>query len=217
MKIIAIDLPDAETAAAATTVMSHPIEGNKVTRFNEARDAIKLATETINELRPDLLKVGMQVVFEYNCDNATPVSSVNLTEDKTGEIVQFSWSKKNNKNNHKQVATQFEAIRNVDGKKVNVNDYTHWVPVADFDVSVFMVKDEFDKERYAAYMEALEEVSTRFGVKNPLTCVKVLEPRADFHTRRWQDFDLKTNLAIQVVLPTTLTLEAIRPEPKSKK
>ena len=62
----------------------------------------------------------------------------------------------------------------------------------------------------------LTAVATKFEVDNPLSCGKVLKPKADFHERRWQQFDLETNLQLQTVLPTQVNLKPIRPDKSEK-
>lgn len=215
-KLADISLPDAAPTKARSTIKTVAVSGDVVTRFNEARDQIDKATEVINELKPTLVDEGLDAVFQHNCEHAADpkaiISSVNLTDEETGEVCQFTWSRKNLKNNAKQVDAEFKRVRTVDGKKADINAYAGYEVVAAFDTDVFMVEGQFNRERYDAFMAALDAVSATFQVTNPLTCGKVLKPKADFHARRWQDFDFDTNLQLQTVLPTQVSLEPIRPE-----
>lgn len=221
-KLADIDLPVADAKKAKSNIKSVPVEGDIVTRFNEARDQIDKATELINELKPDLHEAGLQAVFEHNVEHADDpkqiISSVNLLDESNGEIVQFSWSRKNLKNDPKQVVAEFKGVRRVDGKKADINEYAAYAVVAKFDDKVFIVDGKFSQTRYDAFMAALDTVSAKLKVENPLSCGKVLLPKADFHERRWSEFDVETNLAIHSVLPTQVSLEPIRPEkPEDKK
>ena len=216
-KLANINLPDATSKKAKSTIKTIAVEGDIVTRFNEARDQIDKATEVIEELKPDLRDAGLEAVFSHNHEHAGDskalISSVNLTDLKSGEIVQFSWTRKNLKNNAKQVNEEFKHLRTVAGKKADINDYAGYTVLAEFDTKVFNDENgKFSQDRYDAYIKALCEVSEKFRVMCPLSCSKVLKPKADFHDRRWQDFDVETNLAIQTVMPTQVNLEPIRIE-----
>lgn len=219
-KLADIDLPEADAKKAKTTIKTVPVPGDIVTRFNEARDQIDKATEVINELKPDLHDAGLQAVFTHNVEHADDpkqiISSVNLLDSASGEIVQFSWSRKNLKNDPKQVSTEFKGIRRTDGKKADINDYAAYAPVTKFDEKVFIVDGKFSQQRYDAFMAALNTVAAKFKVENPLSCGKVLLPKPDFHEKRWAEFDVETNRVLHTVLPTQVSLEPIRPEKKKE-
>ena len=214
-KLTSIDLPDADTKKSSNNIPSVPVEGDTVTRYNEACDQIDKAEAVINELKPVLHEVGLQAVFEHNVAHASEpkeiLSSVNLT-DSEGEVCQLSWTRKDLKNDKAQVQAEFNRLRTVEGKKADVNEFAGFEPVAKFDAKVFVVDGKFDEKRYKAFMDAIAKVAKGFNVDNPLSCTKVLKPKPDFHDRRWQVFDVEANLAIQTVLPTQVNLKPIRPE-----
>ncbi len=228
-KLTGINLPDATDKKARKTIPTVALEsdtGDVVKRYNEARDAKDQADALMKELAPTMLKAGVLAVFDNNCENARDpkkiISSVNLVdkpldgapyvpEDKQ-ELCMMSWTKKDLKNDPKMVEAQFARLRTTADKLANVNNYATFEPVAEFDGGVFMVGGKFNQERYDTIMEALNEVSEQLGVPNPLSCSKVLKPKADFHEIRWALFDLEANLAIQTVLPTQINLKPIRPE-----
>ena len=90
--------------------------------------------------------------------------------------------------------------------------------VSKFDAKVFFTANKagelkFDDAKYKAFVDAIATVAKKLGVAMPLTSVKVLVPKADFHDRRFADFDVETNKQLSGVLPTSLSLEAIRPTP----
>jgi hypothetical protein len=229
-KLTSIDIPDVADKKAKTTIPTVYVPGDTVARFNEARDQVDKATEVMNELKPTLIEAGLQAVFEHNSahagDSKAQISSVNLKdrlpddEEATAtdvaeamqEVCMFSWTRKDLKNNPKQVEAEFNRLRRQDGKKANINDYAGYEIVAQFNTEVFMVDGKFNRERYDAFIEALKEVSEKFEVDMPLSCAKVLKPKADFHDKRWQDFDVESNIVLQTVLPTQCNLKPIRPE-----
>jgi len=220
-KLTSINIPDVADKKAKTTIPTVFVDGDTVTRFNEARDQVDKATEVMNELKPVLQEAGLLAVFTHNCEHADDpkaiLSSVNLMdkadeETTPTEVCMFSWTKKNMGNNAKAVEAEFARTLTADGKKANVNNYVGYEIAASFDTAVFMVNGKFNQERYEAFMEALTAVSERFEVANPLSCGKVLKPKPDFHEKRWTQFDLETNLALQTVLPTQVNLKPIRPD-----
>lgn len=214
-KLTSIDLPDADTKKSSNNIPTIEVDGDTVTRYNEACDQMDKAEAVINELKPVLHEAGLQAVFEHNVGHADDpkaiLSSVNLT-DSEGEVCQFSWTRKDLKNNAEQADAEFRRLRRADGKKADVNEFAGFEPVAKFDAKVFMVDGAFDKKRYNAFMQAIAKVAKSFNVDNPLSCIKVLKPKPDFHDRRWQAFDVEANLVIQTVLPTQVNLKPIRPE-----
>jgi hypothetical protein len=230
-KLTSIGLPDAASKKAKVKIPTVFVLGDVVTRFNEARDQVDKATEVMTELKPTLIEAGLQAVFEHNIkhadDSKAQISSVNLMDkppeedteakalaDSLKQTCMFSWTRKDLKNDFNQVDAEFKRLRTVDGKRTNVNDYVVFMPVADFDSSVFMVDGKFSEERYTAFMNALNEVSAKFEVDNPLSCGQVLAPKPDFHDKRWKTFDVESNIAIQSVLPTQCNLKPVRPEAK---
>lgn len=221
-KLTSIDLPDLDDKKSKTNIPSVVVPGDIVARYNEARDQMDKAEEVINELKPDLIEAGLQAVFEHNTAHAgNPkeiISSVNLQaeadpDDATApvEVCMFSWTKKDLKNNYKQVDAEFKRLRTTDGKKADINQFAGFEVVAKFDTAVFMVDGKFSNERYQAFMTALADVAAKFEVDNPLSCGKVLVPKPDFHEKRWSIFDVESNIAIQAVLPTQCNLKPVRP------
>jgi hypothetical protein len=214
-KLTSINLPDADTKKARNNTIEIRVEGDVVARFNEARDQMDKAETVITELRPTLIEAGLDAVFNHNAEHKAEakglIASVNLT-DEEGEIVQFSWSKKYLKFDPAQANEEFNRLRTLDGKKANINDYVGYEPVASFDAKVFVVDGKFSQKRYDAIMKAMTAVAAELGVDNPLSCGKVAKPKPEFHEKRWQMFDVESNLALQTVMPASTSLESIRPE-----
>lgn len=227
-KLKDIDLPEQTETKAKSAIPVVYVDGEDVVaRYNEAKTKLDDATATMNELKPTLQKAGLEAVFKHNCENAAVpsklISSVNLKDKLPDgadaaalaaalqEVCMFTWMRKDTANDPKQVEAKFNSVVTLEGKKANINNYAEFEVVASFNTEVFKVNGKFNQERYDAYIEALKEVSERFEVEMPLTCGKVLKPKADFHDRRWKTFDLDTNLELHSVLPTQCNLKPIRP------
>lgn len=229
-KLSNINIPDVANKKAKNTIPTVHVPGDAVTRYNEARALVDKGTETMNELKPILLKTGLEAVFTHNSANAADpkalISSVNLMDgvpdedtataetlaDALKEVCMFTWTKKDTACDAKQVDEEFKRIVTLEGRKANINNYVAYEVVASFDTSVFKVDGKFNQERYDAYIEALKDVSEKFGVDMPLSCGKVLKPKPDFHERRWRVFDVETNLQLQAVLPTQCNLKPVKSE-----
>lgn len=218
-KLTSINLPEVAKKPSKQSIPTVTVPGDIVVQYNAARDQKDRAEEAIKDLSPYLIEAGLAAVFKHNTAHANNpkaiVSSVNLQSEPSesnGEVETclFTWTKKDTRNDAEQAIKQFERVRTVDGKKVNVNDYIAWSVVATFDTSVFAVDGKFSTERYDAFTKALEQVSERFGVTNPLSCGKVLKPVPDFHEKRWSAFDAETNKELQTVLPTQCNLKPVR-------
>jgi len=209
------------------------LEGDTVQRFNDAKDQIAKAEKVIEALAPDLIQRGLRAVFKHNIahsDNTDEqISSVRLQDaptkpakeakpDEKVESVMFTWSKRNTKCNSKKVEAFFSELARVPTLlfKLVRSNYADWVTEAEFNTDVFIDPQtkKFDPKRYDAFVAALDEVAAKYKVANPLSVSKVMKPTADFHTRRFKDFGLETNVTLTQVLPTTVQLEPERPAPE---
>lgn len=228
-KLSNIALPDATDKASRKNIPTIEVEseaGDMIARYNAAKDAKDQAEAYMKEMAPKLQAIGVTAVFDNNCEHAKDpkkiISSVNLADklpedavplpDEKREKLMCSWTKKDMKNDPATVEAQFCKLRTTADRLANINNYAAFEPVAEFDSEVFLVGGKFNQERYDTIMQALDEVSQELGVPNPLSCSKVLRPKADFHTIRWAMFDLEANLKIQAVLPTQINLKPIRPD-----
>jgi hypothetical protein len=223
-------LKEKTSARAAKDIPVIELEGDVVQRFNEAKDQIAKAEQVIEALTPDLIERGLRAVFKHNIARSgntdEQISSVRLRdvaekpvkEAEKVETVLFSWTRKNKKCNSKNVETFFRelALLPTTGPKIVRSNYADWAVVSEFNTDVFLdpKTGKFSQERYDAFVKALNEVSEKLKVVNPLSTSKVMMPAADFHTRRFKDFNLETNIALTGVLPTTVQLEPERPAPE---
>jgi hypothetical protein len=182
---------------------------------------------------PDLIERGLRAVFKHNIARSgntdEQISSVRLQdkaekpdkaakEEEKVETALFTWTRKNTKCNSKNVETFFRelALLPAEGPKIVRSNYADWAVVSEFNTDVFIdpKTGKFSQERYEAFVKALEGVSQKLDVVNPLSTSKVMVAVADFHTRRFKDFNLETNVTLTQVLPTTVKLESERPAPE---
>lgn len=223
------DIPFEAPTKSESKIMTVPVKGDIVSRYAAACDAVTQAEAIKTELAPQLQEIGVRAVFSHNMEvSATPkamISSVNLV-DKTHEDdaetvdrVMCSWVRKDLKNDPNAVKAMFATIAATKGVKKAEQpnywqNYCEEVVSAKFDAKVFNGKDgKFDRSRYDLFVKALEAVCKQLGVPMPLTPTKVIAPKEGFHDRRFQDFDLETNMLLAAVLPTSTALKAIRATP----
>jgi len=212
LKDIDVVSADKKSSSAVPTV---DMPDDVVTRYVEAVGTIKRAEEVVKRLKPLLVERGLSEVFYHNCEHPDSekerISSVNL-RDSEGNRVQFTWSVKPTACELDEVKDLFAQVRNKEARKVDINDYVGYNLVASFDTSVFYVNGVFNKDHYEVFIGALERAAAALRVANPLTCGKVLQMKEALNQRRWADFDYETNLKIQEVLPTSVSLKALAKE-----
>ena len=214
-KLKSIPLPDANETSSSKQTETIIIDSGAVNAYCRASDAVKAAQEIMEEHKEALVRAGLKHIFAHNCAHAdnpdAQVSTVKLQDSDTSEALNVIWSRKNNKMTASTVESAFKRMLTTKGKRPDINEYVAEMPEAEFDASVFMADGVFDEDVYLAFTLEIADIATRLGVKNPLTCKKVAEPKADFHDRRWIDFSPADNLALQKVMPTTVMLKPVRP------
>ncbi len=196
------------------------VDEDPVRAYVVAAAEAKKAQARMKEIEPYLKEVGLRDIFETNTGKGSKdlIASVRLVDvpepgvEQVGppEAVLMSVKDQYAAFDNEQVTAILGTVTTVDGKPAKVEDYLGWAVSADFNVKVFNdpATGKFSAERFKAFRDALEEVAGQFGVKNPLECGKVRTVAEDFHQRRFVDFKLETNLALQTVLPATTALKA---------
>jgi hypothetical protein len=218
-QLVDIDIPEAEPASKKNVIPVIPVEGDTVTRYNEASDQMKASKAVMDELRAELVQKGLEYLFAQNVINpAKPMQSVRLmTVDAdlpdNNETLTVTWTKKAVKCVPAAVKDWFAKVKTVLGKVADINLYTEWVVTAKFDTSIFNnpKTGKFDRARYDKVQIALIDVAAELGADNPVTCGKVLVPTDAFNEgKRWSDFTAEQNMELTDVLPTVVTLEPVR-------
>jgi hypothetical protein len=196
------------------------VPGGIIARYVDACDRETAAKAEKEEMAADLVVKGLRRVFAHNCENpGAPLASVNLVSAEESEEldvskrerVQFSWSVKNLKNDPAHAAAVIASLVDKNGKPVDPKSCVEWQLAAEFDTNVFKVEGKFNEARAKRIIEALKIVSEELGIENPVSFTKTLVPKADFQEKRFERFDLETNLTIFSVLPNGTTLKPIRP------
>lgn len=213
-KLKTLDLPETSAPSAEPPVVT--VAGSSVADYAKASEEMTRAKKTLERLRPDLLKAGLQAIFEHNCacsevPEQQVQSAVLLAGADASKRVRCTWTRKDSAPTvpAAELEQHFETLETRAGTVPNVNRYVAYVPQAAFDTSVFMVGGTFNQERYNDFMAALDTVSRKHKVENPLSLSQVLQTKPDFHVRRWRVFDAETNLKLHKLLPTTVSLTAL--------
>lgn len=191
------------------------VEGDYPSRYNEASAIKKAAEGLMDELRPLLLPDAIAEIYRHN--NERPwdaISSVKLQDDDES-VLRVTFMAKYSVVGASVAESFFDQIKMRDGSKPNINNYLARAMQASFDSSVFLGPDgKFDEKRYAKFVAAVEKVAKELGTTNPLSAQEVVTPLPDFHSRRWLDFDVKTNQQISEVIKNQTNLT---PQPKAAK
>jgi len=158
-------------------------KGDICSRFNTAKENLKVAEAVVKELEPELKAKALPNLFEFNVANPNnPISSVKLV-DSTDSVVRISFTKKYSAANADLTEQVFE------GLGADINEYVQRTVKVAFDNKVFLDKDgNFSEKVYDAFKKAIDEVSKKLNVESPLTGKEVVEPKPNFHDIRWEAF-----------------------------
>jgi hypothetical protein len=191
------------------------IEGDAVSRYNEASAVEKEAKALMEDLKPLMRPDAMAVIYRHNNDRPwDPLASVKLQDDKD-EILRVTFANKYPGVAPAVAEALFQTIRTKDGKQPDINLYLSRTLVGAFDSGAFLGQDgRFDQKRYQKLHDALEAASRELGIENPLSTSEIVQPVPDFHGRRWLDFDLPTNRRISEVIPNQTSFV---PQPNAAK
>ncbi|MBV5345421.1 MAG: hypothetical protein JZU63_07775 [Rhodoferax sp.] len=181
------------------------VEGDYPSRYNEAAAIKKSAEELMIDLKPVMLPSALAELFRNNADRPwDAISSVKL-QDAAQEVTRVTFMNKYSNTTAPVVEALFGEIKKKDGKRPDINDYCTRSMVGKFNSAAFQGPDgKFSQERYDEIREALAEVSIRLGIENPLSTEEVVQVLPDFNSRRWMDFDEKTNARITEVIPNQI-------------
>ena len=215
-----IDLPEAKPKSSKKEIPVLPVDGDTVRRYNAAYDAFKDADATMKELRAELITRGLTHIFEHNIAHAdspdAQIQSVRLAnicadDQEEPEVLTVTWTKKALKMAKDVVTNWFTTARNKAGSLVNLNKYTEYEIEAEFNTAIFYdARGKFSANRYNQVVDALKDVAEQLGAQPPLSCSKVLKPTEAAPSLRFQDFNLRQNLALTTVMPTQVTIEPVR-------
>ena len=189
-----------------------------ISRYNAAADRAKQAEGVMAEIAPKLTAEGLSYVFSHNCacrtDTKKQIKSVNLVEvqdDGTQEVVQFTWSTRAGKIDEEVIKAHFTDLSTIEGKEANPNQYAEWVINAEFDKKALLdSKGKFMQARFDRFKKALDEAAAELGIENPLTFNKEFKVTKEANDLRFQQFTPAQNMELHLVLPTSTSLEPVR-------
>jgi len=212
-RAVAADASDSKKSSIPTAV----IEGDLVSSFNDAIRRKKEAEDDANECREEVLKAGVPLLIAHNTDHADhPVASIVITDAEESSLrLTFM---------NKYQALTPDAAEELcktlaDGDEVpDVNQYFQEVVKPVLDVGIFYVSGKFDDGVFNAYQAAITRVTSELiargklmpGTPSPLLGKRVVEPKPDFHQRRWVDFNSDAQQkTIYKHVPNTVTLTPV--------
>lgn len=192
------------------------IVGDVVKQYNAASAAKKAAEDVMEDLRPEIVEVGVGAVLENNVGApGNPVASAKLV-DETGASTMVSFTAKYSALGD---ASKVENLENffssLDGDVMDsdINHYVQETLLAKFDCKVFLDQvGVFSKLKYDKYRLAIERVARELADPCPLEVSKVLVPLEGFHEKRWAAFpDVELQKQLAEVLPNVVTVKPIAP------
>jgi hypothetical protein len=184
------------------------IEGDLVAQYNAADKQLKAAKAVMDDLKPEILEVGLNEIFSRSCrDPINPTPTVKLQDD-SGKVLRVEFTKRYGQvaeANLESVEDLFEGLKGEDGKPVDINTYLQETVDAEFDSSVFLSADgTFQQRVYDEFRKAIEAVSKRLGVDCPLNTKKVVTPKEKFHVERFHRFpDPGLQMQLSGLIPNT--------------
>lgn len=174
-----------------------------LTEFNLAKAAQKDAENRVKQFRPLVEDVVVKEWLRANVNNAgngDVITSIKFT-DANGSELRVTGMNKYSAAAVEPVEALFEDLDQ------NVNDFVQFTLEGHFDSTAFIDEaGSFDEARYKAFKTAIDKVATELGIPSPLTAVKVLKPKDEFHNVRWAKFNLAQQIKIFKAMPNQITL-----------
>lgn len=196
------------------------IEGDLMKQFIVADKQVKDGKALMEDLRPDILEIGLDAVFTRSCKRPTsPTTTVKIQDDE-GEVVQFQFVNKYGAIPDTDAADElFDTIVNGDGETVDINYFVQETVKATFSDKVFYdAEGNFTQAIYDKFRLAIGRVAKELGVDNPLETEKVVIPKAVFHEERFKTFPkAETQVRLFEVMPNQVRLVPVTVKGNGKK
>lgn len=205
LKTIETTVVPAQKKAAKSKVPEVRVSGHRITEFAKAKHAEKEAKATVAELEPEIRRIAVAKYLSSRCGSAPIDSSSIKLEDDYGSVVRFDFKDQYKVADPVAVEALFEAEFAKD-----CNDYVQEVMEVKFDNSVFLdAKGEFSQDRFNRFNAAIAAAAAALQVPNPLSSVRKVVPKINFHARRFVDFDKEENSRIFETLPNTVAFSVL--------
>ena len=182
LKSLKVAVPE-KTATKKDEIPAFEVAGNVCSRFNKAKADLKDAEAVVAELEPVVKGVALPNLFEFNVGNPNnPTTSVKIV-DGSGAVVRVSFTKRYS-------AAEVDAAEaTFAGLGADINLYVQRTVKVAFDNKVFIGADgAFSEKTFNAFKKAIDETAKKLGVASPLSGKEVVEPKPDFHEKRWEAF-----------------------------
>jgi len=187
-------------------------EAQLLTEFNKARAAFKAAEAQVKDLEPQVKKAGVREWIKANVANSPRevVTSIKLI-DANGSETRLTGMDKYPMADSTPLAALFEddgPLSKTNGDEpTDINDYVQFTLRASFNSKVFLNNaGDFDEKIYLLFKKAIDDVAAKLKVPSPIDAVKVLQPKPDFHQKRWGLFNVVQQVQLFDVLPNQVTL-----------
>jgi hypothetical protein len=166
------------------------IEGDLIKQYNSADGQAKAAKAVMEDLRPEILELGLREIFERSVAHPKEPSLTVKLQDEQAEVLRVQFTAR-----YLQVADLegaeelFGSLRGPDGKPVDINDYLQETVAAKFNCGVFLDTDgKFQQTVYDKFRTAIERVASQLKVPCPLETTKEVRPLPSLHEKRWEAF-----------------------------
>jgi hypothetical protein len=179
------------------------------TQYNKAAEHRKTAEREMVNLKTVMQPAAIHYITNFNCDHPSDAMPSVVFKDKDGAATRITFTRKYFPVNATAAEMLFGHLRLKNGKSADINHYLHRTMVGTFDSSVFIGPHGFDAECYTKIMQAMEAVSKKLGIQNPLSTEEVVLPRPNFHEIRWQHFTPDANEEITEVIPNQVTFSPL--------
>lgn len=205
--------PDGRVAKEFPTLAG---ENEPVRRYVELSRQLKQAKAGLEEIEPFFKSFGVRQIVEASCAAKAPIPSVRLVDadvpgadpeiDKPSLLITL---KNDYKVDREKAEGALVLMEDADHNPLDPDAYLDWELKATFDPQAFVVNGQLNAKRYTEFVTAVKEVADRFGIPNPLACSKVRVVKDDFHSRRFAEFSVQENLALQTDgLPAVVSAKA---------
>jgi len=206
-------IPVEKTAKSKSHIAAIVMGARIAGQYADADDAEKKAAAVKEKYAGELKEKGLDYVIRENCqrakENQKLISSIYLCDapqHQAPQRVLFTWTRK-------QLSFKPNVARELfDGFDVDPMHYLCWQVNSEFNSEALMTNGRFDSSKYLAFKGAIDKVAESLGIESPFECSKVLTAKGDFHERRFTDFSVAQNMKIAEIVPTSTTLEPVRPE-----
>lgn len=183
LKSLKVAAPIEKTSTKKDEIPAFKEQGDICARFNVAKANLKAAEAVVAELEPELKQAALPNLYEFNVANPNnPTSSVKLV-DGEGAVVRVSFTKRYSASDADVAEQVFK------GLGADINLYVQRTIKVAFDNKVFLDADgSFSEKTYNAFKKVIDDTAKKLGVVSPLTGKEVVEPKPDFHDKRWEAF-----------------------------